>query len=79
MTNRVTKSSKNSDGDIIGLCGATWKVSKSDAIRDIRNDPSSYDVSPGVYVRVATRNGQPYLTTDADGSSRNNLDNLEDC
>lgn len=52
------------------------EVSKSDAIRDIRNDPFSYDVSPGVYVRVATRNGQPYLTTDADGSSRNNL---EDC
>ncbi len=79
MSNRVTKSSKDSDGDIIGLCGPTWKVSKSEAIRDIHRDPHYYDVSPGVYVRVVTRGGQQYLTTDPDGSSSNNLDNLPDC
>lgn len=79
MPHRVTKSSKDSDGGIIGLCGTTWKVSKSEAIRDIHSDSHYYDVSPGVYVRVATRGGQQYLTTDADSSSSNNLNNLKDC
>lgn len=79
MTHRVTNTSKDSDGDITGLCGTTWRVPKEEAIRDIRNDRHSYDVAPGVYVRVATRGATQYLTTDADSTSTNNLNNLKDC
>ena len=58
------------------------KVSKLQAIADINRDPYSYfveEVTPRVYVRVGHRLGVEYLTTYADGYSRNNLDNLPDC
>lgn len=79
MAHRVIRTSKDPDGDITGLCGTTWKVSKEQAIRDIRNDRHHYDVSPGIYVRVATRGASQYLTTDADSTSTNNLNNLDNC
>ena len=80
---RVTRTGKDRDGDIMSLCGPTfWKVLKSQAIADIKRDPNSYyveEVVPRVYVRVGRRNGVEYLTTYADGYSKNNLDSLPDC
>lgn len=82
MSLQVTKSAKDRDGDITGLCGTGWSHSKATAVANIRRDPSAYYVSVGgrtVYVHVGTRNGRDYLTTSADGYSPNNLDNLFDC
>ena len=84
MTNqRGTRTGKNSNRDITSLCGPAFgKVLKSQALADIKHDPYSYyveEVVPRVYVRVGHRNGVEYLTTYADGYSKNNLDNLPDC
>ena len=80
---RVTKTGKDSDGDILSLCGPSiGRVWRSVAIANIKQDPTSYYVAeetPSVYVKVGIRNGVEYLTTYADGHSRNNLDNLPDC
>lgn len=78
MAHRVIKTTKDRAGDIIGLCGTTWKVHKEEAIRDIRNDPHHYDIAPGVYVLVVSRGAEQYLTTEADSASANNLSNLKD-
>lgn len=82
MSLQVTKSKKDRDGDIIGLCGAGWSDDKRTAVSNIRRDSGAYWVSVGgrvVYVRVGTRNGRDYLTTSADSYSPNNLDDLPDC
>lgn len=83
---RVKKSAKDEDEDIIGLC---WEgadglkyTSRADAISDITNGTHRYYVeeeAPAVDV-LARPEGKPtYLTTEADGTSKNNLDNLPDC
>jgi len=82
MTQQVTKSQKDRDGDITGLCGASWSHTKSQAVNNIRADRQAYTVTAGgqtSYVRVGTRHGKDYLTTNADSTGRNNLDNLGDC
>jgi len=82
MSLEVTKSKKDQDGDILGLCGTTWTVNKTTAVATIRRDPRAYFVSVRgrtVYVRVGTRNGRDYLTTAPDGYSPNNLDDLPNC
>jgi len=82
MTQQVTKSKKDSDGDITGLCGAAWSHTKSQAVQNIKGDKQAYSVFAGgltTYVRVGTRGGKDYLTTNADSTGRNNLDNLPDC
>lgn len=82
MSYQVTRSKKDTDGDIVGLCGAGWSDPKSAAVSNVKRDPSYYYVSVGgrtVYVRVATRNGRDYLTTNPDGYKPNNLDDLPDC
>ena len=82
MSKQVTRSQKDRDGDITGLCGTGWNDSKAQAVSNIGNDSTYYYVSVGgrtVYVRVGTRNGKDYLTTSADGYSPNNLDDLPDC
>ena len=83
---KVTKSGKDSDGDITKLCnpGATWSPrSKSDAISDIENGTHKYYVQqPGtsrVDVHVVNGASGKFLRTTADTSSDNNLDNLPDC
>ena len=82
---RVTRSRKNSDGDITALCntGEYWSPrAKADAIRDIDNRLHSYYVlSNGQRVNIHVVNGQngKYLRTDPDKTSRNNLDDLPDC
>jgi hypothetical protein len=82
----VTKSGKDKDGDITSLCqsGAFWSPrQKADAIADIDGKVHSYFTKDSkgnrADVKVKERNGKKYLTTDADSSSDNNLDNLPDC
>lgn len=82
MTKEVTKSKKDQDGDITGLCGTSWSHIKSEAIANIKADSRAYSVSAGgqtTYVRVATRGLKDYLTTNPDSTGRNNLDYLPDC
>ena len=82
MAVQVTKSKKDRDGDITGLCGGGWSHSKSEAVSNIRSNASYYYVSVGgrnVNVLVKQRAGRDYLTTSADGYSPNNLDDLPDC
>lgn len=82
MTQQVTKSKKDQDGDITGLCGASWSHSKSQAVANIKTDSKAYSVSAGgqtTYVRVGTRGLKDYLTTNPDSTGRNNLDYLPDC
>ncbi len=79
---RVTTSGKNKNGSIMSL-GGTWGiVPKSRAIREIKSRTHRYFVReafPTVDVKVRGTTGQEYLTTEADGRSRNNLRNLPDC
>lgn len=82
MTQQVTKSKKDRDGDIIGLCGASWNHTKPQAVKNIRADRQAYSVSAGgetTYVRVGTLASKDYLTTNPDSTGRNNLDYLPDC
>ena len=83
---RVTKSGKDRDGDITSLCnpGESWTPrSKADAISDIENKTHTYYVNEAGYrseVRVYRGDyGKKHLRTDADRTSKNNLDNLPNC
>lgn len=82
---RVTATGKDADGDITKLCngGESWSPrAKADAVRDIETKAHSYYVDRAGHrteVHVVERGGKKYLRTDADSSSRNNLDNLPDC
>ncbi len=82
---RVKKSRKDNNGNITALCnpGEYWSPrQKSDAISDIETGNHSYYVEEAGYqstVKVHQRNGSKYLRTDADATSKNNLDNLPDC
>lgn len=80
-TYTVTGSSKDRDGDITGLCGSWGRSDKVTVIQLIQLG-NVFSVTRGgstSYVRVATRNGKPYLTTNRDGVKPNNLDDLNDC
>lgn len=82
MSQQVTKSSKNQDGDITGLCGSGWSHDKATAVANIRRSASAYYVSVNgrtVYVRIGSRNSRDYLTTAPDSYGANNLDNLPNC
>jgi hypothetical protein len=82
MALQVQGSKKDRDGDITGLCGAGWSHTKSQAVQNIRSDPSYYYVSVGgrrTTVKARVRNGSYYLTTAADGYKPNNLDDLPEC
>ena len=79
---KVDRSGKDRYGDITSLCGAWGDLSKSGVISDISTRAHSYFTNTGGHranVRVAQRNGKPYLTTCPDGVKPNNLDNLPDC
>lgn len=80
MNRLVMRTGKDSDGDIIRLCGSWGSVSSTVAIGQINRRECVYYVeNPRAVVRVGRRNGRPYLTTAPDGVGRNNLDNLPDC
>lgn len=82
---RVRQTGKNRDGDITHLChiGQSWSPrSVAGAIRDIKTVKHSYFVNEAGYeaqVRVLNRGGREFLATDADATSKNNLDNLPNC
>ncbi len=82
----VTRSRKDRDGDITGLCnpGEYWSPrNKEDAIRDIETGLHQYHVpwSDGTKTPIRVVDGPrgKYLRTDKDNTSRNNLDDLADC
>lgn len=83
---QVTRSGKDSDGDITALCNAaaSWSPRKKwDAIDDIESGTDTYFVQqPGTTrtnVRVINGPTGKYLRTTADAADANNLDNLADC
>ncbi|MEL7462620.1 MAG: DUF3892 domain-containing protein [Pseudomonadota bacterium] len=83
---RVTKSGKDSDGDITKLCntGMSWSPRlKAGAISDIENGTHTYYVQQAGEARtdvhvVKGTNGK-YLRTTAGTQHANNLGNLPDC
>ena len=80
---RVTRTRKN-QGDITALCGnGNWSpVAKADAIQDIERGTHSYHVNEAGHrsnVVVKGLGNAKYLTTEADATSKNNLDNLPPC
>lgn len=83
---QVKATGKNDDGDITSLCNEwqTWSPrSKANAINDIESGIHQYFVketgTQEVAVKVKSRDGKKYLTTEADSNSKNNLDKLPDC
>lgn len=85
ISRRVTKTKKDSDGDILALCKdyEDWSPrKKADAISDINSGNYNYyviikDKKVDIYV-VNGSNGE-YLRTDRDKTTINNLDYLPDC
>lgn len=80
----VTCVVKDDDGKIIEIgSGARLRWAWSDAIDKIENDKAKFYVEverPRVYVHVVTsKNGAKHLRTDADGTTKNNLDDLRAC
>ncbi|WCO66557.1 DUF3892 domain-containing protein [Iamia majanohamensis] len=83
MDRRVTKTGKDSEGDITSLCGAWGSTSKATAIREIEASSTAYYVQD-IYSRradvhvVAGATGK-YLRTDPNSSCSDNLDSLPAC
>lgn len=82
----VTRTGKDSYGDITALCNAGdyWSPRrKADAIADIEGGVHSYYVpwSDGTTTDIRVVHGPTgkYLRTDHDGTTRNNLDDLPNC
>ena len=80
---KVTKTGKDTDGDITKLCGSWGSASKATAISDIDHGTNSYYVQqPGCGrsdIHVVNGPTGKYLRSDPDKTSNNNLDNLPDC
>ena len=83
MAKRVTKTGKDSDGDITRLCGHGWSRTKTQAISDIEAGRESYYVqdSRGRRANIHVVNGPTgkYLRTVPNSSCSDNLDNLPNC
>ncbi|NEN07849.1 DUF3892 domain-containing protein [Diaminobutyricibacter tongyongensis] len=81
-TRAVTHTRKDQAGNIIGLGkpGEYWSVrSSADAISDITAGTHSYYVpwaTGSTWIEVVRGHYGPYLRTDADNTTRNNLDDL---
>lgn len=80
---RVTKTGKDSDGDITSLCGAWGSAMKSTAISDIESGTNSYFVQDAgarrADVYVVNGSTGKYLRTDPNSTCSDNLDSLPDC
>lgn len=79
---RVRQTGKDEDGDITSLCntGEWWSPrAKADATSDIRSGAHSYYVEEAGYRSDVHVTSDGHLRTDADETSKNNLDNLPDC
>jgi Protein of unknown function (DUF3892) len=62
--------------------GSGWKVTQAEGIANVKADPTAYYVTSAagsVYLIVRQHNGNDYLTTEADGSTQNNLLSLPEC
>ncbi len=82
----VTKSGKDSDGDITALCNeaAAWSPrAKRDVIDDIESGSHTYYVQhPGTQrsdIHVVDGPNGKYLRTSRDSDPENNLSILQDC
>ena len=82
----VVRSKKDRDGDILALCnsGEYWSPrGKADAIQDIESGAHQYYVpwtdGTKTLIRVVNGSTGKYLRTDKDDTSRNNLDDLDNC
>jgi hypothetical protein len=80
---QVTKTGKDSSGDITSLCGAWGATAKSLAILDIELGTHGYytHASNGTEAGVIVVNGATgkYLRTDPDKATADNLADLPDC
>ena len=83
---QVTRTDKDSDGDILALCNPRhfWSPrQKSDAISDIETNSHSYYVrsSDGsrVNIIVVEETDGKHLRTEPNSKPQDNLDNLPDC
>ncbi len=62
--------------------GPGWRVSHRVGIDAVKADPRSYFVSTAdgtVYLTIGHYEGSPYLTTESDGATQNNLLALPEC
>lgn len=81
----ITKTNRTSPYERITHIG--WpgkKITSDQAIRDIEKDPEAYYVkakghSHSVWVVVRYKDQKPYLTTEADGDTQDNLLSLPEC
>ncbi len=80
----ITKTNRTSPYDRITHIG--WpgrKITSDQAIADIRRNPEAYYVRAknghSVWVIVRAKDGKPYLTTEADGDTQDNLLSLPQC
>lgn len=80
---RVTKSGKDTDGDITSLCGTWGSATKASAISDIERRTHSYFVQDARFrradVRVVSGTTGKYLRTDPNSTCSDNLDSLPNC
>jgi hypothetical protein len=79
---RVRQTGKDSDGDIRSLCntGQAWSPRrKAGAVSDIRSGAHKYFVDEAGHRTDVHVTADGHLRTDADPTSKNNLDNLPDC
>jgi hypothetical protein len=80
---RVTKTGKDSSGDITSLCGTWGSRTKSLAIVDIELGTHRYytHASNGTEADIQVVNGTTgkYLRTDPDKTTADNLADLPDC
>lgn len=81
---QVTKTGKDSSGDITSLCGPSWgSQSKALAILDIELETHRYytHAANGTEADVIVVNGATgkYLRTDPDKTTADNLADLPDC
>jgi len=62
--------------------GAGWRVSQEEAVEAVEADPFAYYISAAdgiAYLTIGHHEGNPYLTTNPDGSTQNNLLALPEC
>lgn len=80
---QVTKTGKDSDGDITSLCGGFGSVTKQTAIVEIEGRSHTYFVKDAAEQRadihVVTGPTGKYLRTDPNSACADNLDSLPDC
>lgn len=80
---RVTRSGKDTNGNITSLCGGWGSVATATAIREIDSGTNTYFVQDGygrrADVHVVTGAYGKYLRTDPNATCSDNLDNLPNC